>query len=87
MEGTITVRRANVVLDIRETEKESYMANGYSVIDPNTGAVIEVALPTDVKTLQCEVLRLKKENEELKAKLAAKAEKPVKAPAKKTAKE
>ena len=77
MEGTITVRRANVVLDIRETEKESYMANGYSVVDPNTGAVIEAAMPTDVKTLQCEVLRLKKENEELKAKLA---EKPVEKP-------
>jgi hypothetical protein len=37
-----------------------------------------------VKTLQCEVARLQKENEELKAKLNAKAEKPAKAPAKKT---
>lgn len=87
MEGMIMVRRANVVLEIPETLKQEYMNNGYSVIDPNTGAVIEKAMSTDVKALQCEVARLQKENEELKAKLNAKAEKPAKAPAKKTAKE
>lgn len=85
MDGIVMVRRANVVLEVPETSKDDYMKNGYSVIDPNTGAVIEESMPTDVKTLQCEVARLKKENEELKAKLNAKVEKqPVKAPAKKT---
>lgn len=89
MEGKIMVRRANVVLEIPETSKDEYMKNGYSVIDPNTGAIIEQAMSTDVKTLQCEIARLQKENEELKAKLNAKAEKPAKvekpkAPAKKT---
>lgn len=85
MDGIVMVRRANVVLEVPEASKGDYMKNGYSVIDPNTGAVIEESMPTDVKTLQCEVARLKKENEELKAKLNAKVEKqPVKAPAKKT---
>lgn len=87
MDGMIMVRRANVVLEIPETSKDDYMKNGYSVIDPKTGAVVEESMSTDVKALQCEVARLKKENEELKAKLAAKSEKPAKAPAKKTAKE
>lgn len=81
MTGMITVRRANVVLDIEEELKEEYMKNGFSVIDTSTGAILEKSMPTDVHSLQIEVARLKRENEELKAKLAEK--KPAKAPAKK----
>lgn len=66
----IRVRRGNVILDIPSTEKDSYVASGYSVLDMNTNAVIEEAIPQDVGTLQALVGKLKAENEKLKAELA-----------------
>lgn len=76
--STIRVRRANVVLDIRPDEKARYMEMGYSVIDANTGKVIEEALSNDVNTLRTEVISLRKvlaEKDREIAELKAKAEK------------
>ena len=50
-ETTITVRRANVVLNISESQLGYYMSQGYDVID-ETGKVIQASVPTDVGTLQ-----------------------------------
>ena len=81
--STIRVRRANVVLDIRPDEKARYMEMGYSVIDTNTGKVIEEALSNDVNTLRTEVISLRKalaEKDKEIAELKSKAEnKPKKA--------
>lgn len=76
--STIRVRRANVILDIRPDEKARYMEMGYSVIDTNTGKVIEAALSNDVNTLRTEVISLRKalaEKDKEIAELKAKAEK------------
>lgn len=76
--STIRVRRANVILDIRPDEKARYMEMGYSVIDTNTGKVIEEALSNDVNTLRTEVISLRKalsEKDKEIAELKAKAEK------------
>ena len=60
----ITVRNANVVLDIDPEEKSLYMSKGYSVIDA-AGNVIEAAIPDDVPALKVMIAKLQ---EELKAK-------------------
>ena len=76
--STIRVSRANVILDIRPDEKARYMEMGYSVIDTNTGKVIEEALSNDVNTLRTEVISLRKalaEKDKEIAELKAKAEK------------
>lgn len=67
---TIRIRRANVILDISPEEKEQYMASGFSVVDKETGAVIEEAMSSDVKTLQIMVMDLRKENATLKAEIS-----------------
>lgn len=69
----IRVRRGNVILDVPSIEKDSYTAQGYSVLDMNTNAVIEEAIPQDVGTLQALVGKLKAENEKLKAEIAKQA--------------
>lgn len=76
--STIRVSRANVILDIRPDEKARYMEIGYSVIDTNTGKVLEEALSNDVNTLRTEVISLRKalaEKDKEIAELKAKAEK------------
>lgn len=76
--STIRVSRANVILDIRPDEKARYMEMGYSVIDTNTGKVLEEALSNDVNTLRAEVISLRKalaEKDKEIAELKAKAEK------------
>lgn len=74
--STIRVQRANVVLDISPDEKERYMEMGYSVIDRATGKVVEEAISNDVNVLR-------KQINELKAKLAEKDEEIKKLTAKK----
>jgi len=56
----ITVRRANVVLDIKPEDKEFYMSQGYSVID-DTGKVVEEAMSVNANELQVQVTELKKQ--------------------------
>lgn len=66
----ITVQRANVVLDISPEDKAFYMQQGYSVIDPNTGIVIEEALPNDVDALRTLVTKCKEEIASLKLEIS-----------------
>lgn len=79
----IRVRRGNVILDVPSIEKDSYTAQGYSVLDIKTNAVLEEAIPQDVGTLQALVGKLKAENEALKADIA-KLKKPAKKETSKT---
>lgn len=66
----ITVRRGNVELTVPEDAKEKYINLGYSVIDPETGVIIEEAPSNDVGFLQNKVAKLLEENEALKAEIA-----------------
>lgn len=75
----ITVKRANVILDISPEQKDYYLSQGYSVIDENgevveeTTAVSVEALNRKVKALQAELE--KKDAEIAKLKKAQKAKK------------
>ena len=60
------VKKGNVQYTIQDTEKASYLARGFSVIDKK-GKVLESAN----LTLEEEVKALRKENKELKAKIKA----------------
>jgi paraquat-inducible protein B len=59
MENTITVRRANVILDISPDDKKKYLDMGYVVINANTGEILEESISNDVATLQANVVELK----------------------------
>lgn len=56
------VKKGNVVYTIQDTEKDTYLSRGFSVIDKK-GKVLESAK----LTLEEEVKVLRKENKELKA--------------------
>ena len=73
----ITVRKANVVLDIPEEQKDEYLSKGYDVISAR-GVVIEAATPQDVPTLQAKLAELSAENKKLKAMIAELQAKPKK---------
>lgn len=47
----VRVRKANVVLSIKDEEVKRYLDAGYSVID-ESGEVVTEAIPTDLHTLQ-----------------------------------
>lgn len=79
--ATITVRQANVVLDIPEEQKSEYLAKGFDVIGAD-GRIIEKTTPNDLnslkkayKELTAKVEELQKENEKLKKQLASKGKK------------
>lgn len=67
--NTITVRRANVELNINEDQKAYYLSKGYAVIN-DMGDVVEEPTINDVGTLQRRIVELTKENEELRKQLA-----------------
>lgn len=74
-DNLIYVRRANVRLQVKESDKDYYLAHGYSVIE-KSGKVIEEGEINDLATLKAENKKLKAENKELKAVIEAyKAEK------------
>lgn len=74
-DNLIYVRRANVRLQVKESDKDYYLAHGYSVIE-KSGKIIEEGEINDVATLKAENKKLKAENRELKAVIEAyKAEK------------
>lgn len=92
-----TIRRANVILDIKDDQIDYYVNQGFDVIDAN-GGVITKSTPRDVNALTdayhkhtAEIEALQEENKQLKAEIAKlkKAKKPAqskstsKAPAKK----
>lgn len=72
----VKVRRANVVLKIKDFELKRYLDMGYNQID-ETGKVIQEAIPTDVNTLKKAYVDMKKRIAELETLLAEKT-KPVK---------
>lgn len=47
----VRVKKANVVLSIKDEEVKRYLNMGYSVID-ESGEVVMEAIPTDLHTLQ-----------------------------------
>lgn len=66
------VRRANVILDIKDSEIDFYLTKGFNVID-EVGNVIREAIPNDATALKAayykhidEIKALKAENEKLK---------------------
>ena len=70
--NTITVRRANVVLDVPEEQKAEYLAKGFDVINAN-GKVVEATVPEDLNTLKTaysnhliQIKALQAENQKLK---------------------
>lgn len=77
----VTVQKANVVMDIKESEVDRYLDLGYDIID-HKGNIIKKSIPTDLNTLRAEYItlmdintkltelnaKLKKEIKELKAK-------------------
>ena len=83
---TYFVKRANVVLEVSESQLDYYMSQGYDVIDEQ-GNVIKASVPTDLGTLQkafvenaetiaeqrVEIEQLKTEIEQLKTELAKKS--------------
>lgn len=69
-DNLIYVRRANVRLQVKESDKDYYLAHGYSVIE-KSGKVIEEGEINDVATLKAEYKKLKAENKELKAVIEA----------------
>ena len=74
-DNLIYVRRANVRLQVKESDKDYYLAHGYSVIE-KSGKVIEEGEINDLATLKAENKKLKAENKELRAVIEAyKAEK------------
>lgn len=81
-----TVRRANVVLQIKDDQVQRYLDSGYCLIDAN-GEVIASAKPNDEASLRAAYVELTKRVEALEAENArltaelekkkVKAEKPV----------
>lgn len=69
-DNLIYVRRANVRLQVKESDKDYYLAHGYSVIE-KSGKVIEEGEINDVATLKAENKKLKAENKELRAVIEA----------------
>ena len=67
----VTVRRSNEVLKIEEYLVQSYVDNGYDVLD-ESGAVIKKAIPSGTVQLKAEVIRLTAKVAELEKKLAEK---------------
>lgn len=69
----ITVRKGNELLKIKAEDKKYYMDRGYSVINAETGEVLEEAMSRDVASLQLLVTQLRAENAQLKAALENKS--------------
>lgn len=68
----ITVRRANVLLDVPEEQKYEYLAKGFDVV-ASDGTVIEHTVPSDVNVLKKAYTDHISEIAKLKAKLAEKS--------------
>ena len=67
--ATVTVKRANVVLRVKEDAVESYLNRGFDVID-SLGNVVRETTKKDIPTLEAKVHKLEAEVEELKAETA-----------------
>lgn len=67
---TITIRKANSILEIPADQKDEYMARGYDVVN-TSGVVVEAATPNDVPTLRARLAEVSAENAKLKAQIQA----------------
>ena len=65
---TIQVRRANMVLTIKKSEAERYLAKGFNILDEH-GHVIKNAMPTAVGELQVAYANHVKQIDELTAEI------------------
>ncbi len=75
MSNIVHVQRANVILDIKEEQKQRYVDMGYDVID-DKGNVIVKSVPQDIlgwqtayADLQKALAKVEAENAKLKAQL------------------
>lgn len=78
---TVTVQRANTILQVPEEWVDRYIDQGYDVLDSN-GKVIQKSIPKDLGTLQkayvehtAKIKELEKEIEQLKMKKASRQKK------------
>lgn len=55
--GTITVKRANVVLDISPDQKDYYLGQGFSVVD-NSGNVVEETTKLTLEALNLKIAKM-----------------------------
>lgn len=67
----VTVRRSNEVLKVEEYLVQSYVDNGYDVLD-DMGNIVKKAIPSGTVQLKAEVIRLTAKVAELEKKLAEK---------------
>ena len=63
------VKRANVVLEVKDDSVPYYLNLGYDVID-NNGNVVQKAIPNDLGTLRKFYVEAKEKNEKLEARIA-----------------
>lgn len=78
---TVTVQRANTILQVPEEWVDRYIDQGYDVLDSD-GKVIQKSIPKDLGTLQkayvehtAKIKELEKEIEQLKMKKAGRQKK------------
>ena len=64
----VFVRKANVILEVKDDAVQRMKDMGYDVIDTD-GNIIEYHNPDDVKILKARIAELEAENVELKKKL------------------
>lgn len=76
MSNIITVKRANVLLDVPEEQREEYLAKGFDVIDKDGKVLVAATVTNDVNTLhrklaeaQEQIKILKEENARLNKEL------------------
>ena len=67
-----TIRRANVILTVKDDQLDRYLDSGFSQIDEQTGDVIREAtgVPQDLTSLKDAYVNHKREIAELRARLA-----------------
>lgn len=63
------VKRANVVLEVKDDAVPYYLNLGYDVID-NNGKVVQEAIPSDLGTLRKFYVEAKEKIEKLEARIA-----------------
>lgn len=66
---TITVKRANVVLDISPDQKDYYLGQGFSVVD-STGSVVEETTKLTLEALNHKIVKMQKIIDEKDAEIA-----------------
>lgn len=70
MAEEVRIKRANVILRVHPDAVQSYLNQGYNIVDEQ-GNVLKEGLPVTNEQFKKEYFRLKQENEQLKEELAA----------------